>query len=334
MTREGSAPLAETAQQVQGVAREPGHEMARPDNGAIGQTQAWVEQCEILPCPNPWCEAAERGPDFVPVIRLHHFGDYRVVCTSCVTEGPLRQTKAEAIAAWNTRHQSRTDTLREAAKVRQAVFGGLLSFAKDPASTDYQRGYKAALENLASLIPATDEKPTTGVEGGDAPMEMTAEERRLEDLKQQAAYVGPIVSFDVREPYYLASCDHCGWVGSSELCGTDTWGDDSDVYCPRCHASGADYGKIAERIDSTPTMTLPEASEVERLWELLGTRSRPDLDPNLTAAVFRWARKSGNFPGYRSQDGRIAAEAFNALPHLLASLRPTSQEAEGREAQS
>ena len=82
--------------------------------------------------------------------------------------------------------------------------------------------------------------------------EMTQDERRLEDLKQMAAYSGPIVSFDVREPYYLASCDHCGWVGSSEHCGTDSFGDDSDVYCPRCQTGGADCGKVAERIASAP----------------------------------------------------------------------------------
>lgn len=79
---------------------------------------------------------------------------------------------------------------------------------------------------------------------------MTAEEHRLEYFKQMAAYNGPTVSFEVREPYYLASCDACGWVGSSELCGTDSWGDDSDVYCPRCQASGADCGKVAGRIPS------------------------------------------------------------------------------------
>ena len=51
----------------------------------------------------------------------------------------------------------------------------------------------------------------------------------------------------VREPYYPASCDDCGWQGSSEDCGTD-WGggDDSDVYCPRCHRSGADGGRAGE----------------------------------------------------------------------------------------
>lgn len=77
------------------------------------------------------------------------------------------------------------------------------------------------------------------------PAEMTREERRLEDLKQMAAYAGPVVSFDVRDPYYLASCDGCGWVGSSEACGTD---EADDVFCPRCHRSGADCGKIATRV--------------------------------------------------------------------------------------
>ena len=47
----------------------------------------------------------------------------------------------------------------------------------------------------------------------------------------------------VNEPYYPASCDKCGWQGSSEACGTDSWGDDSDVFCPTCHQSGADCGK-------------------------------------------------------------------------------------------
>lgn len=47
--------------------------------------------------------------------------------------------------------------------------------------------------------------------------------------------------------FYPASCDHCGWIGSSELCGTDggPWGD-SDVHCPRCDMSGADCGKLTD----------------------------------------------------------------------------------------
>lgn len=37
--------------------------------------------------------------------------------------------------------------------------------------------------------------------------------------------------------YFMTKCEHCGWIGSSELCGTDSWGDDSDVYCANCHQS-------------------------------------------------------------------------------------------------
>jgi hypothetical protein len=56
----------------------------------------------------------------------------------------------------------------------------------------------------------------------------------------------------VREPYYIASCDACGWVGSSEKCGTDyACGDDSDVYCPVCGAAGADCGEHAEHLERT-----------------------------------------------------------------------------------
>lgn len=79
---------------------------------------------------------------------------------------------------------------------------------------------------------------------------MTPEEIRLENLKQMAMYSGPIVSFEFREPFYLASCDACGWVGSTEHCGSDSFGDDSDVYCPRCHANGADCGKVAESLSA------------------------------------------------------------------------------------
>lgn len=51
----------------------------------------------------------------------------------------------------------------------------------------------------------------------------------------------------VKDPYYAASCDQCGWQGSSEECGTDSWGDDSDVYCPKCFSSGCCSGKAAAR---------------------------------------------------------------------------------------
>lgn len=46
--------------------------------------------------------------------------------------------------------------------------------------------------------------------------------------------------------YYVASCDACGWAGSSGACGVDFGlGDDSDVYCPSCGRPGADSGSLA-----------------------------------------------------------------------------------------
>lgn len=51
----------------------------------------------------------------------------------------------------------------------------------------------------------------------------------------------------VRPPYYPASCNNCGWQGSSEKCGVDSVGDDSDVYCPVCHRPGCDMGSAAEK---------------------------------------------------------------------------------------
>jgi|GEM_PF-5802619 len=83
----------------------------------------------LKPCPNPWCEAQEREGDFSPQLRLHHHGNYRVVCSSCILEGPLRQTKEAAIAAWNTRtpslHREPIEADREAANaIRRAMYDG------------------------------------------------------------------------------------------------------------------------------------------------------------------------------------------------------------------
>ncbi len=101
----------------------------------------------------------------------------------------------------------------------------------------------------------------------DAPAAMTPEQRRLEDLKQMAAYAGPVVSLTVTEPYYLASCDGCGWVGSSEACGTDHMGDDSDVFCPRCQRPGCDHGAVANAIGSDLVETIQNADDA---WQAKG----------------------------------------------------------------
>ena len=39
-----------------------------------------------------------------------------------------------------------------------------------------------------------------------------AKQKRFEGI---ANFVGPVVSLEFNPPYYLASCDSCGWVGSS-----------------------------------------------------------------------------------------------------------------------
>ncbi|WIY54105.1 hypothetical protein O9Z70_06185 [Devosia sp. YIM 151766] len=155
------------------------------------------------------------------------------------------------------------------------------------------------------------------VEGG----EMSPEEIRLENLKQMAAYDEPVVSFEVQEPYYLASCDRCGWVGSSERCGTDSFGDDSDVYCPRCFASGVDCGKVAERLSALQS----KDEQIERLTHREAEAFQKYVDANearldaeqqvqkLTAENERLGanivRLTGNPVDYRYWEGRYRDEA-------------------------
>lgn len=38
-----------------------------------------------------------------------------------------------------------------------------------------------------------------------------------------------------RKGFYMTQCEHCGWIGSSHLCGTNIDGD--DVICPACNRS-------------------------------------------------------------------------------------------------
>lgn len=67
-------------------------------------------------------------------------------------------------------------------------------------------------------------------------------------------------TFIVREPFYLASCDYCGWVGSSEECSTSAGYDDADVHCPRCHQAGADCGEVGENAAVIGTVDPPPAA--------------------------------------------------------------------------
>jgi protein gp37 len=68
--------------------------------------------------------------------------------------------------------------------------------------------------------------------------------------------------------FFKTRCEHCGWVGSSELCGIDSFGDDSDVFCPACAKSIC-------------------ADDLPRLdWVICGGESGPNARPRNPA----WAR--------------------------------------------
>ncbi|WP_319517274.1 phage Gp37/Gp68 family protein [uncultured Martelella sp.] len=61
--------------------------------------------------------------------------------------------------------------------------------------------------------------------------------------------------------YFMTRCEYCGWTGSSELCGVDSFGDDSDVYCAHCQRS--------IMADELPTLD----------WIVAGGESGPDARP-------------------------------------------------------
>lgn len=153
--------------------------------------------------------------------------------------------------------------------------------------------WEEIIEGLERLRSAAPVRQFLTCEGGRAlePAEpdddsgaMTPEEIRLENLKQMAMFEGQIVSLDTREPYYLASCDHCGWCGSSEHCGSDSWGDDSDVFCPRCYASGADCGKVAEAL-STPAQMVANFRSKLRIAFRKALSDLPEIAPAEIASV-------------------------------------------------
>lgn len=72
---------------------------------------------------------------------------------------------------------------------------------------------------------------------------MTAPTTEAQALRAASDLPPPIL---VGERFYLTKCRSCGWVGSSEQCGTDSFGDDSDVYCPVCFDAGCEQEPTKE----------------------------------------------------------------------------------------
>lgn len=75
-------------------------------------------QDELAPCPVPWCNEAEQ----LSFIVSYWSGRACVECLSCKARGPFKPTKAEAIAAWNSRPPTdrasiRAEAFEEAVRV-------------------------------------------------------------------------------------------------------------------------------------------------------------------------------------------------------------------------
>lgn len=124
--------------------------------------------------------------------------------------------------------------------------------------------------------------------------------------------------------YYLASCDNCGWVGSSEACGTSfDGGDDTEVYCPECGQRGADCGAVctaARELDDDEVISA-QAADIERLRahiaELEGLLSSPGV---LAIAMERRRQFVGeSYPADRDhQPVGCLADAAACLAHRVA----------------
>lgn len=102
------------------------------------------------------------------------------------------------------------------------------------------------------------------------------------------AYVDALVAEQaakspVRHPYYMAKCEHCGHVGSTEFWDEARNHDDADVVCPRCGLiSLADETKAESHADTGDGAVAALAARSERdEFEAWAERDNRRLEANM-----------------------------------------------------
>ena len=140
---------------------------------------------ELLPCPSPWCNhrayVASTDDD------AFYGKAFQGRCTQCGMGGPVKRTEAEAVTAWNTRHQSgRTgagDALMEARHLLQYArpLVGIARSMSDGGTSDSAR-------LLCQRIDAFLSQSTAGEDGLDTVAQAIAKESGVSDWKHVAEH--------------------------------------------------------------------------------------------------------------------------------------------------
>jgi Lar family restriction alleviation protein len=123
------------------------------------------EQVQLLPC--PFC-----GGEADILKAATNICDYWVTCANCGADGPWKDTRAETIAAWNTRHTATAEALEAMREAREALVTAEKVFAtyanlhrakntkegnqKAATNTGYSLDMGEAAETLTAAIARID----------------------------------------------------------------------------------------------------------------------------------------------------------------------------------
>jgi hypothetical protein len=150
----------------------------------------------LLPCPVPWCEKVNPpqvwSPDYAPM--------YTVDCPDCGLETDDFPTKAEAVAAWNTRQPTQSD--------EEAYYLGK------------RDGYETAVQDIDMLTGGDGEYCYSTIEGErHCPNPDSMKARIAERFNSQ-----PTQS-DALKCEYCDNTGICGWDDNPQFCGECSHGD-------------------------------------------------------------------------------------------------------------